>query len=70
MTCAAAEWSYQRPTADFEVLADRFTVYPGRVDACFVDDEQVRAQAGGLYGGWITAELTGPFNGGPGTMGW
>ena len=27
-------------------------------------------QPGGFYGGWITAELVGPFKGGPGTLGW
>ena len=41
-----------------------------RVDACFVDDERVQPQAGDFYGGWITAEVVGPFKGGPGTAGW
>jgi len=27
-------------------------------------------QAGGFYGGWITADLAGPFKGAPGSMGW
>ena len=28
-----------------------------------------RAQAGGFQGGWITAEIVGPFEDGPGTGG-
>ena len=43
---------------------------PGRVDAAWVDDEQVAAQEGDFYGGWITSEIEGPFKGGPGTAGW
>ena len=37
---------------------------------CYVDGERVRTQAGGFYGGWITAEIVGPFKGEPGTSGW
>jgi len=65
-----AAWSYAAPAARFEVLRDHVAFYPGRVDAAFVDDEEVRAQAGDFYGGWITADIEGPFKGGPGTAGW
>jgi len=65
-----AAWSYPEPAAGFEALRDHVAFYPGRVDAAFVDDEQVRAQAGDFYGGWITADIEGPFKGGPGTAGW
>jgi len=44
--------------------------YPGRMDACWLDDERVQAQDGDFYGGWITADLVGPFKGAPGTLGW
>ena len=44
--------------------------YPGRMDACWLGEERVRAQAGDFYGGWITADLAGPFKGPPGTRGW
>ena len=37
---------------------------------CFVGDEQVQAQDGDFYGGWITSEIKGPFKGGAGTWGW
>lgn len=67
---AEAAWSYPRPTAGYEMLANRFTVYPGRVDECLVDDERVRSQAGGFYGGWITSDVVGPFKGAKGTLGW
>ena len=63
-------WSYPEPTPGFEALADHISFYPGRVDACFVGGERVRAQAGGFYGGWILDEIVGPFKGEPGTMGW
>jgi len=37
---------------------------------CLVDDEQVRQQAGGFYGGWVTGDVVGPFKGPPGTSDW
>lgn len=63
-------WSYPRPAPGYEVLADHVAFYPSRVQRCLVDDEVVTAQAGDFYGGWITARVTGPFKGGPGTAGW
>ena len=66
----AAGWSYPEPSAGFEAIAGHVSVYPGRVDACYLGEEQVAAQAGDFYGGWITAEIVGPFKGGPGTWGW
>ncbi len=35
-----------------------------------MDDERVHAQQSDFYGGWITADLVGPFKGPPGTLGW
>ena len=35
-----------------------------------VDGERVVPQPGGFYGGWITSNISGPFKGGPGTLGW
>ena len=63
-------WSYTSPTQRFESLAGYLAFYPSKVDQCFVDGEQVQAQAGDFYGGWITNRIVGPFKGGPGTMGW
>lgn len=65
-----AAWSYPAPVEAYAKLADHLAFYPGQVDACFLDDERVQAQDGDFYGGWITAEITGPFKGGPGTRGW
>ena len=65
-----AAWYYPDPNERFAAIRDHVAFYPGRVDACFVDEEQVVAQAGDFYGGWVTAEIEGPFKGGPGTAGW
>lgn len=67
---ASVAWSYPAPNAGFEAIRDHLAVYAGRVDACFVDDEQVVPQPGAFYGGWITANLVGPFKGGPGSTLW
>lgn len=66
----SAGWSYPDPTPAFRPIRDHVAVYAGRMDACFLDEEKVTPQPGGFYGGWITAELIGPFKGGPGTLGW
>lgn len=63
-------WSYAKPASGFEPITDHLALYPGRMDACYVDDEQVQAQAGDFYGGWITSDIVGPFKGGAGTWGW
>jgi hypothetical protein len=42
----------------------------GPFEEIALDGERVRPQPGGFYGGWITDEVVGPFNGGPGTWGW
>ncbi len=66
----AAAWAYPDPAAGYEALRDHVSFYPGRMDACLLDDERVQPQAGDFYGGWVTAELVGPFKGGRGTAGW
>jgi uncharacterized protein (DUF427 family) len=67
---AAVAWSYQVPRPGYEAIAGRYAFYPGRVGAATVDGEQVKAQPGDVYGGWITSAVTGPFKGGPETTGW
>lgn len=62
-------WCYPNPNPAFREIRDYLSFYPGRV-SCFVDDERVRPQAGGFYGGWITSDVVGPFKGDPGTQGW
>lgn len=63
-------WSYAEPSPGFEALADCLAFYASRVDACYVDEEQVLAQSGDFYGGWITKDVTGPFKGAAGTLAW
>ena len=65
-----AGWFYPDPTAGYEALRDHVSFYPGRADEAWLGDERVQAQAGDFYGGWITADLVGPFKGPPGTLGW
>ena len=65
-----AGWHYPDPVAVYAALRGHVAVYPSRVDACYLDDERVRAQEGDFYGGWITADLRGPFKGAPDTLGW
>lgn len=62
-------WSYPRPLAGAEAIADCVAFYPAGLD-CTVGDARVTPQPGGFYGGWITPELVGPFKGEPGTSGW
>ena len=66
----SAAWSYPDPKAAFEAIRDHLAFYAGRVDEAWVDDERVAPQAGDFYGGWVTAEIIGPFKGEPGTLDW
>ena len=66
----AAAWTYHRPTGAFGPIAGHVAFYPGRMDRCLVDDEVVESQPGDFYGGWVTADIVGPFKGGLGSMGW
>jgi len=64
-----AAWTYPEPVPEFREIRNHFAFYCHLVDACFVGDEQARAQAGAFYGGWITDNIIGPFKGGAGTAG-
>lgn len=70
----AAAWSYPDPFTDlgqgYERLRDYLAFYPGRVDACWLDEEPVAPQPGGFYGGWVTPSIVGPIKGVPGSEGW
>jgi uncharacterized protein (DUF427 family) len=65
-----AAWYYPDPTPDFSALKNYVAFYPSLMDACEVDGEKVKAQAGDFYGGWITKNIVGPFKGEAGTWGW
>jgi uncharacterized protein (DUF427 family) len=62
-------WSYPKPLASAEILADCVAFYPANLN-CQIDGARVRPQPGGFYGGWITPELVGPFKGEPGSEHW
>jgi uncharacterized protein (DUF427 family) len=69
-TAAKAAWYYPIPSRGFEELRDHVALYAGPMDACLVDGTPVVPQPGGFYGGWITPEVTGPFKGIAGSLGW
>ena len=60
-----AVWQYPEPAPAFAALTGWYGLYPGLMDGCWLDGERVIPQPGGFYGGWITAELEGPFKGDP-----
>ncbi len=67
---ACACWCYPAPHSRYNLIKGYFAFYPSRVDACYLDDERVEAQAGDFYGGWISSEIVGPFKGAQGTSHW
>lgn len=69
-TIAEGAWSYPAPTPAFAAIAGHFAFYPHLFDTCLVDGERATPQPGGFYGGWVTADLAGPFKGGPGSRFW
>ena len=52
-------WSYEQPIPGFASLRGYLAFFPGRVDACYVDNEWVTPEPAGYYGGWITSEIIG-----------
>jgi uncharacterized protein (DUF427 family) len=66
----AVGWTYENPSPNYQQLRDHIAFYPGRVDGAWLDEERIEAQESDFYGGWITADLIGPFKGPPGTLGW
>ena len=65
-----AAWTYHQPAAAYRLLADHVAFYAWAMDACLVDGRPVTPQPGRFYGGWITADVVGPFKGEPGSSGW
>ena len=67
---AGAAWTYPEPTAAFEAIRGQWAFYAQQADECWIDDERVASNEGSFYGGWVTANVTGPFKGAPGTSHW
>ncbi|MFW2383952.1 MAG: DUF427 domain-containing protein [Acidimicrobiales bacterium] len=62
-------WSYSEPTPRFVEIAGHWAFYAQSVE-CSVDGEPVIPNPGSFYGGWMTAHITGPVKGAPGTLHW
>jgi uncharacterized protein (DUF427 family) len=62
-------WDYPNPTEIFAAIKNHLAFYPGRIN-CFIDDEKVKPQDGGFYGGWVSSEIVGPWKGQEGTGNW
>lgn len=62
-------WQYPRPFPEFLDIAGFIGFHPAKLN-CLVEQEAVIPQPGGLYAGWITSEIKGPFKGEPGTEDW
>ena len=65
-----AAWTYDEPSHGFEEIEGRWAFYAQKLDECWLDDERVEGNPGLFYGGWITANVVGPFKGAPGTENW
>lgn len=65
----AVGWSYECPYEEFMAIRDYSSFYPAKLE-CYIGGERVQPQPGRFYGGWVTAEIVGPFKGEPGTGGW
>ena len=62
-------WSYPTPFPEAMCISDCIAFYAHDLD-CTVGGLKVTPQPGQFYGGWITADLAGPFKGAPGSSGW
>ncbi len=62
-------WTYLTPNPAFEAITQHIAFYAQKV-ACSVDGEEVTANEGTFYGGWITSAVVGPFKGGAGSAWW
>ncbi|HEX2914557.1 MAG TPA: DUF427 domain-containing protein [Chloroflexia bacterium] len=59
-----AAWYYPHPNSVYSEITSYVAIYPGMMDACYVNHEKVKPQPGDFYGGWITEDIVGPFKGG------
>jgi uncharacterized protein (DUF427 family) len=62
-TVSAVGWSYPDPTRGYEEIKDHIAFYPRLMDACYVDGERVTPEPGQYFGGWVTSDILGPFEG-------
>jgi uncharacterized protein (DUF427 family) len=65
-----ATWSYPDPWEGYQAILGYLAFYAAKMDACYIDGQQVKPQPGEFYGGWITVDILGPFKGEQGTEEW
>ena len=65
-----AAWTYTNPSSAFAAIKDHVAVYAEPMDEIMVAGERVIPQPGNFYGGWVTANISGPVKGAPGTTHW
>jgi uncharacterized protein (DUF427 family) len=63
-------WSYDDPRDGYEILVGHIAFHPRAPLICMLGGIVVSAQAGGLYGGWVTPDLAGPIKGADRTSWW
>lgn len=61
-TARYACWYYPTPKKDFESIINYLAFYPGKMDACYIDEEKVSPEPAKFYGGWVTDAIKGPFD--------
>jgi uncharacterized protein (DUF427 family) len=62
-SATSAGWSYPDPAEGYQEIVNHIAFYPRLMDACFVDGERVVPEPGQYFGGWITGDIVGPFEG-------
>ena len=65
-----AGWFYPDPTPEFAPIRNMWRFIRAIWTLVTWIGEQVQAQPGDFYGGWITSDIVGPFKGESGTRGW
>ena len=56
-----AAWSYPTPLPEASAIAGHLAFYAHVMDACTVDGQPARSPDWQWIGGWVTAEIVGPF---------
>lgn len=65
-----AAWTYPAPSPAYAAIKDHIALYAEPMDEILVAGERVIPQPGNFYGGWVTANISGPIKGAPGTTHW
>ena len=68
-TIEQVAWCYENPSERFSEVRGHLAFYAQKL-TCSVDGEEVVANEGRFYGGWITSAVVGPFKGGAGSQWW